>query len=222
MTEFFPICFSTLFLSSCEQAAHQRHIQHILCEKEPLCSTRWRSGYNSQYGSVAPECVMSMRWIEYRWCCDKRSSSYVSNPGSILHPPSYSLPSPPCLLTCAVRGDINLSDRLCDPPPRLGGRSAVNINILPGVSGHGASIQPPWLSRITGRRTLSPLAWLQNATLTPSLRLPKKNMIDTVSLVSTTLRDIVLYMQSMHNRNYYVGVISKLLLMLLHVLKNDQ
>lgn len=40
-----------------------------------------------------------------------------------------SLPSPPFLLTCAVRGDISLSDRLCDPPSGLGGRrSAVNIN----------------------------------------------------------------------------------------------
>lgn len=54
-----------------------------------------------------------------------------------------SLPSP-FLLTCAVRGDINLSDNLCDPPPGLGGRRrAVNINILPGVAAAMEQPRPP-------------------------------------------------------------------------------
>lgn len=55
-----------------------------------------------------------------------------------------SLPFPPFLLTCAVRGDINLSDRLCDPPSRRGGRrSAVNINILPGFMADMEQPRPP-------------------------------------------------------------------------------
>lgn len=77
---------------------------------------------------------MSMQWIEYRWWSSKGSYPSISNPRSIrllLSSLHYLLPL--FLLTYAVRGDINLSDRLCDPPPGLGGRrSAVNINILPG------------------------------------------------------------------------------------------
>lgn len=77
---------------------------------------------------------MSMQWIEYRWWSSKGSYPSISNPRSIRLPLSslhYLLPL--FLLTYAVRGDINLSDRLCDPPPGLGGRrSDVNINILPG------------------------------------------------------------------------------------------
>lgn len=77
---------------------------------------------------------MSMQWIEYRWWSSKGSYPSISNPRSIrllLSSLHYLLPL--FLLTYAVRGDINLSDRLCDPPPGLGGRrSDVNINILPG------------------------------------------------------------------------------------------
>lgn len=62
-------------------------------------------------------------------------------------PPSYlpsSLPSPPFLLTCAVRGEINLSDGLCDPPPGLGRRrSTVTINTLPGFSADMNFPRPP-------------------------------------------------------------------------------
>lgn len=93
---------------------------------------------------------MSTSYIEYRRSSNERSSSYDSMGvhGSTLHPLSIlsSLPSPPFLLACAVRGDINLSDRLCDPPSRLGGRrSAVNINILPGFVADTEQPWPPWI-----------------------------------------------------------------------------
>lgn len=63
----------------------------------------------------------------------------------MLHPPlHYLLLLLLSFLTCAVRGDINLSDRLCDPPCGLGGRrGAVNINILPGFTADTEQPRPP-------------------------------------------------------------------------------
>lgn len=63
---------------------------------------------------------------------DRLHPSLTLGSFAILNPFFITFPSL-FLLTRAVRGDINLSDRLCDPPLGLGGRrSAVNINILPG------------------------------------------------------------------------------------------
>lgn len=87
---------------------------------------------------------MPMQRIEYRWSGDEGSSPRVALTLGVLrmlHPPLHYLLLLLSFSTCAVRGDINLSDRLCDPPCGLGGRrGAVNINILPGIhGGHGAA-----------------------------------------------------------------------------------
>lgn len=86
MTELFPTCPPPPLH---EQATHQRHIQQILCVIEQLCSTQQCSGSNSQHIQYSLcMCVNvnvnAMNW--YRWCSGERSSSYVSNPGSILQP----------------------------------------------------------------------------------------------------------------------------------------
>lgn len=66
----------------------------------------------------------------------------------LLRPRSHSsLPSPPFLLSRAIRGEINLSDGLCDLPPGLGGRrSPVNINILPGFTAAVNHPRPRWVT----------------------------------------------------------------------------
>lgn len=113
-----------------------------------------------------------------------RLEPWGHSPSSILS----SLPSPPFLLTCAVRGDINLSDRLCDPPSGLGGRrSAVNINILPGFVVDTEQPWPPWIFiHYHKQKHMSPSARLKSmpspasATLFPS---PLQTKNKTVSLL---------------------------------------
>lgn len=131
-----------------EKATHQRQIQQILCEIEQLCSTQQCPGCNSQYRLYS--LCMYVNVIVTYGIQKKQQREMIfiwlelwePSPSSILS----SLPSPPFLLTCAVRGDINLNDRLCDPPSRLGGRrSAVNINILPGFAADTEQPWPPWI-----------------------------------------------------------------------------
>lgn len=91
MTELFPICFFPLSLSlcSCEQAAHQRHIQQILCEIEPLCSTQRHSGYNSQYiqyGSWVCECQCDESNTDDAATRDHLHTSLTLGAFSILYP----------------------------------------------------------------------------------------------------------------------------------------
>lgn len=137
-----------LFPPSREQATHQRHIQQILCEIEQLCSTQHCSRCNSQYIQYGLCMYVNVNMINWMPMMQRREiilirlKPWEHSPSSI---PS-SLPSPPFLLTCAVRGDINLSDRLCDPPSGLGGRRrAVNINILPGFATDMERPWPPWI-----------------------------------------------------------------------------
>lgn len=94
----------------------------------------------------ACENVIVMNWIAMMQWGDHLHTSLTLGAFSILSPLFITFSS--FLLTCAVRGNIHLSDSLCDPPPGLAWRgSAVNINIhiIPGSMAGTEQPWPPWI-----------------------------------------------------------------------------
>lgn len=170
MTEFFPICFSTLFLSSCEQAAHQRHSTNPRFALHDGVLGTTPSIYSMAPERVNVNAMNRIPMMLRQEIIFIRLLPWEHSPSSILFITFSSLPFNLCHQSewQAVWSSSQAwweKERCQHKYPSWSQRT---------WSIHSATMN---LYRITGRQTLSPLAWLQNATLTPSLHFPKKTWL---------------------------------------------